>query len=122
MESSGLDETFRLLQNARRRFVLHSLRHRAERADVSELASALAAWESGGDESVTEEGVGTVELSLHHAHLPRLAEAGTVSYDPETNRVALADTAPVEPYLSTAERVDRPLPWDGAGGGSEQRR
>lgn len=106
-----LDETLGLLRNARRRFVLHYLRHQTPRADVSELAAALARWESA-DGPGTDRTPTTVELSLSHVHLPKLAEAGVLSYDRGSGRVTLGDATELDPYLSNAERVDRPVGAD----------
>lgn len=79
-----------LLAHPRRRRVLERLRARGGRAGIAELAEELAAIER---ETVDDEGAKLVRLDLLHAHLPKLAEADVLEYDPETGVVELVDDA-----------------------------
>lgn len=93
---------FDLLRDARRRGVLYTLK-RNGRTSVEELAERIAAWQSDeGDETDPE----SVEVSLVHAHLPKLADAGVVEYDREHGAVELAeDGDDLDPLLRcTSER------------------
>jgi predicted transcriptional regulator len=50
-----------------------------------------------------------VAVALRHTHLPRLADAGVVDYDPDSGRVAPAAAADrLRPYLDLTAREDRP--------------
>ena len=93
---------FDLLRDARRRGVLYTLK-RNGRTSVEELAERIAAWQSGeGDDTDPQ----SVEVSLLHAHLPKLADAGAVEYDRERGAVELADGGDdLDPLLRcTSER------------------
>ena len=73
-------ERHRLLAAERRRRVLAVLEDRSAPVTLEELAVEVAARETGlecppGD-TVTE-----VTTSLHHVHLPKLADYGVVEYD-----------------------------------------
>lgn len=102
-----INTIFELLQNHRRRYVLHYLRQEETAGDVRDLATALARWETD-DEPVTEAQIADVETALVHVHVPKLAKSGIVAYDPDTETVSLADAGAIEPYLTVVEQVDRP--------------
>ncbi len=110
--SPALDATLDLLSNRRRRFVLYALRDREGAMGVEELAEQVAAWERDADESVpasgSSDGVRTqrVLADLHHCQLPRLTEAGAVSYDAEDEFVSLAAADPLAEYLDLAAREE----------------
>lgn len=89
---------FRLLADRRRRAALRYLdRHESARpVSVSDVASHViyeerhpgAAADHG---SVSAADRRSVELSLRHTHLPMLADAGAVEYDPRERTVSLTD-------------------------------
>ena len=83
------------LADDRRRRVLRYLLERdgADAVGLGELAEAVA----------DEDDVDDAHRSLHHAHLPRLDEAGIVDYDAHEERVRLAGDQPtVEDFLEAA--------------------
>jgi hypothetical protein len=85
---SGANDLFGVLSNERRRYVLSYLRDAdSGGVDLSELAEWVATRE------VEREGdrLGTVKISLHHVHLPKLAGVGVLDYDAETNTVRYHD-------------------------------
>ena len=50
-----------------------------------------------------------VAVALRHTHLPRLAGAGAVDYDPDGGRVAPAAAADrLRPHFDLTAREDRP--------------
>lgn len=98
-----VSSAFELLQDARRRGVLYTVRRNGE-TGVEEVAHRIAAWEStDGNRSADPT---DVEVSLVHSHLPKLNDAGIVDYDQEDGTVGLADGATdLEPFLQcTRER------------------
>jgi len=79
------DERHCLLADSRRRNVLDVLADRATPVDFTDLARAVAdrEFDGGADPDQVER----VAVSLHHVHLPKMADCGVVEYDPSTNRV-----------------------------------
>jgi hypothetical protein len=94
---------FELLQNARRRGVLYTVKRNGE-TSIEEVSHRIAAWESTDDQRPTDPE--SVETSLVHSHLPKLDSAGVIDYDAEHGTVELADDATgLEPFLQcTRER------------------
>jgi hypothetical protein len=84
-----------LLADQRRRAALYVMYRRADSVSVTELAEAVASVGKAGPERVA--------VSLHHVHLPKLAGARIVDYDPGAATVGLADGAErLYPYLHVA--------------------
>lgn len=80
------DERHRLLAAGRRQVVLDAVTAEMSSFGLTELAREVAAREDGirpDDESDVER----VAVTLHHAHLPLMAELGTISYDPERQQI-----------------------------------
>ncbi|UWG47702.1 putative trancriptional regulator, ArsR family [Halanaeroarchaeum sp. HSR-CO] len=76
----------RILANDRRRTVIAVLR--ASSTPIS--LDALAARVDHRTEELAQretDHIANVAIGLHHNHLPRLAEMGVISYDPETTYV-----------------------------------
>lgn len=73
--------------SARRRAVLKYLRTRDSEVELDDLAEAVAADEFGTPrDEVPEDRFERVLVSLHHTHLPKLADASIVSVN-RTNGV-----------------------------------
>lgn len=68
---------------------------------LSDLADEIAGWEAGTEtEEVPRSAVERVHVSLYHAHVPKLADAGIVNYDRDRDVVALsADGERLERFL-----------------------
>lgn len=89
-DSTAVDLTrsdrYSLLSDARRRIALSLLAERGGSMGVGPLATMVAAREA--DATVPPEDlIERVEVSLHHAHLPKLAAHDVIEYDAETRRV-----------------------------------
>lgn len=79
---------FEVLRDPRRRQVVDVLEDRTTQVSLDDLASRLATCERWIDgDGTSDSAVEDVALSLHHVHLPRLATAGIVEYDAESNVV-----------------------------------
>jgi hypothetical protein len=98
-----VSSAFELLQDARRRGVLYTVKRNGE-TSIDEVANRIAAWESADSQRATEPKA--VKTSLVHSHLPKLDGAGVVDYDSERGTVELAsDATGLEPFLQcTRER------------------
>jgi len=88
------DQVFDLLSNSRRRFVLHYLKQADGPVRLSELAAEIAAIENevSVDELTSQQRKRTY-VSLYQTHIPKLQDAGAVSYDAETGMVELSSGA-----------------------------
>jgi len=89
--SLSQDTVFDLLSNSRRRFVLHYLERAGGPVRLSELAAEIAATENdvSVDELTSQQRKRTY-VSLYQTHIPKLQDAGAVSYNAETGMVELA--------------------------------
>lgn len=88
------DDLFDMLSHSRRRFTLQHLKSAETPLLVEELVTKIMANEnhrpmtpdSGADREA-------IEVSLRHAHLPKMADGGFVRYDVSDQMVTLADRA-----------------------------
>lgn len=102
----SLDELFDILSNSRRRHVVELLDEHGGSAEFRELTDAVARRETGVPVSYDERK--RVYVSLRQSHLPRLADAGVVEYDPDRGTVRatpLFDTV-VRPLEAVTERLE----------------
>jgi hypothetical protein len=80
------DERFELLASERRRLALEVLSDRDTPLGLDDLATAVATRRSD-DLAPDSDAVERTAVSLHHAHLPRLADANVIEYDTGAQRV-----------------------------------
>ena len=81
---ADLDAILLCLSNRRRREVVEYLTDAREPVVVDELVRYILDEESGSDGAdVTSADERAVRVELHHTHLPTLAAAKIVTYDPE---------------------------------------
>lgn len=80
-----------VLGNDRRRHVTTVLASADEPPTLDELAEAVATLEREEAGIPHGETVESVRVSLHHAHLPELDDAGVLDYDSEEGRVTLGE-------------------------------
>lgn len=94
-ESAGdelsMDRVFNLLGDQRRRYALTYLSTRPGAVTVNELVERVAVWECETQpERLSVRERERVHVSMCHSHLPKLADAGAISYD-ERARVERGD-------------------------------
>lgn len=84
---AGLTESerHRLLSKERRRLALDVLADKSHSVELAELVDEIAGREYGSD--VDEETRQRIRISLHHVHLPQMAELGVISYDGESTTI-----------------------------------
>lgn len=89
------DDALALLSRPRRRNVLYALLEADDESlDRTELVAILAAGRREKPPSAVEERVHrTIEQSLDHHHLPKLAAHDVVEYDRDSGHVELAATS-----------------------------
>lgn len=102
------DEVYHLLSNPRRRFIISHLRD-TESVGLQELASTVAAWENDtSPEQLTDQQKKRVYVSLYQTHIPKLEDAGIITYDDETSQIYLQDNVEqLERYLPESEDAGR---------------
>lgn len=88
-----LDELFSLLAAERRRRALRALSRRSDSTTVEALVATMADGECESE----------IHTALHHAHLPRLADAGAVEFDPDDGVLVLTDRG--DALLTVLDRV-----------------
>lgn len=95
------DDLFSMLQNERRREVIHYLHEHEEPVDLRDLSEYIAALENDcAPEEVTYKQRKRVQTALYQMHLPKLADQRIVEYDRRAGRVELAAGADdCLPYL-----------------------
>ena len=97
----GLDALFSALAHEQRRLVLRALRGtEGHAADLDALVETVRD-EANRPDVTAEDGRREVRAALRHVHLPKLAAAGLVEYDEETERVR-SSTETVERRLIAA--------------------
>jgi hypothetical protein len=80
------DERYRLLAAERRRVVLDVLADREAPIGLEALATAVAGRVSDVESPGAEE-TEQAMISLHHQHLPVMADVGAIEYDPDAKVV-----------------------------------
>jgi hypothetical protein len=99
-EPLSQDVVFDILSSTRRRYVLYYLKTEGP-MELTELAEHVAAQENDTEiEDLTKQQRKRVYVSLYQTHVPKLEDAGFVSYDQETGEVELRPKAhDVNQYL-----------------------
>lgn len=85
----SLDGLFEGLAHSRRRIILDALSHQLHPIHVETLAREVRARELDvTEQDVSPEQAERTAISFYHSHLPKLADAGLLSWDREDNIVA----------------------------------
>lgn len=86
------DALFEVLSDPARRFVVACLHEYANPMALADVADELAVWKY--DTEITDipaDEVKSIYITLYHAHIPKMADAGIVKYSQERDAVALAE-------------------------------
>lgn len=86
-------ERSRLLASERRRVLLDVIEDRSIPVGVEALAADVGEAEFG-ESDLPPERTERISITLHHNHLPRLAQAGVLDYDATANHVVAVRTLP----------------------------
>ena len=96
------DVAFDLLSSRLRRDVLRYLVQDVDVLELRSLADQLLVWDETGEDDIEE-----ICIALHHVHLPKLEDAGLITYDSNQRRIECQDAVDsVAPYLDFAVRDD----------------
>lgn len=103
------DAVFSLLSPSRRRALIRVLAAHDRELTLNDVTKEIVTREAETDiTDVPREEVLRVATSLYHEHVPRLADAGVVRYNPRRKLIEPTEKlAPVASHLeSLSERVD----------------
>lgn len=99
--NATLDELLRVLSNGPRRRLLQYLSQRPdEPVTVEELCNALL-----DDERLDEPATARIETTLHHVHIPALADVGVVAVEDDRSVVRYEEEPRVETLLEAIETI-----------------
>lgn len=80
----------RVLLHEHRRFVIAYLRDHDRPIALADIARAIASWEDDSAEKLEVlDRAESIFISLHHRHIPKMADAGFVEYNRDRKTVAL---------------------------------
>ena len=101
----GLDETFEILKNSRRRDVLMYLAGAEDgTATLSELAEHVAAKENSIEtDQLSSKQRKRVYIGLYQCHLPKLDDVGAIAYDKDRGTVELEKASQIFSYLKDVD-------------------
>jgi len=110
--SPELDTVLDVCEHKHRRIVLAALADEQESVSITDLTDAIVEHNHHTSPSeAADETITRIRAGLHHVHLPRLAEAGFLEYNPE--RQVVEPTSQVEregSHLSAILAIDSELP------------
>lgn len=106
LATSELNQTFELLTHPYRRYVLYYLTKESEVVGIDTLATAIGKWD--GDHTGTDRTNNTKEAktALHHTHLPKLADAGIITFGPNKDSIELGESDGLGRFLDDTARID----------------
>lgn len=105
-DKPDLDEIIDVLTHRYRRYILYHLTHDSEAVDFDKLVSSLDNWEADQNGKIRNGSRTSVEIQLHHVHLPKLVEAGVITFDAETGSIELAETKGQDQLIATVAGVE----------------
>jgi hypothetical protein len=100
-----LDQTFELLKNQRRRYVLEYLESEGEPVSLSELAEQIAAWENDKEvRLISSSERKRVYVGLYQCHLPKMDGMGAISFNKPRGIIERGENADcLIPYLQSED-------------------
>jgi hypothetical protein len=105
------DTVYKLLANERRRYTIHYLKNLEEPVRLGELAEQVGAWEhETSPDYLTSAERKTVYTALQQRHLPKMDDAGLVSFDKRAGTVEPTDSL-TELDIYTEVVPNGEFPW-----------
>ncbi len=107
-----LDTVLDVCEHEHRRIVLAALTEQHQSLSIDDLATVIVQHNSHTSPAESAgETLSQIRTGLHHVHLPKLADAGLVRYDPERQLAEpTAQLDRTESHLSVILAVDSELP------------
>lgn len=101
-----LGETFDVLAHPYRRHVLYYLRTHSEEVAIDTLTAMLANELAGPSATGRSDSTGDIEVALHHTHLPKLADAGLITFAQDKQSIELDGMNGHGQFVDEAARID----------------
>ncbi|WP_254278617.1 DUF7344 domain-containing protein [Haloarcula marina] len=99
------DEVYDLLSHPHRISAIRCLRRQDEAVSFNELAEYIAMEVEPDGDIRNGELIGQIKTQLHHAHLPKLLDAGVVEFSRETDLVRLTAEEELRPFFTEVSRI-----------------
>lgn len=106
MAEAGLDDTFDALTHPHRRYVLYYLRTHSEGISVDTLTAVLANKLEGPSATAGKKTPERIEIALLHTHLPKLANAGLITFDQNRRSVEFDGANGHGQFIDEAASID----------------
>lgn len=104
-KSISIDEAIEILSESVRRDVINYFQvHPSDTTDIKTLANFIT--KEGGVDYGEDRAQETVESLLHHLHLPALAEASLVEFDPRSSQVRYVGNEKVENIQAIIRKIE----------------
>ncbi|WP_050032401.1 DUF7344 domain-containing protein [Halorubrum halophilum] len=103
---TGLGETFDLLTHPYRRYVLYYLRTHSGVVSVDTLTAMLTNELEGSSATPGSDTAERIEIALHHMHLPKLADAGLITFAQDRRSIELGEIHGYGQVIDQAARID----------------
>lgn len=95
---------FDILSHARRRTLLLLLDSYKQAPAIADMATDIAKYESKEPiEELSGETIRRIHISLYHWHIPKLEDAGIITYNQDRNTVAFTERG--ERFYARAQRL-----------------
>lgn len=103
---SRLTATFDILTHPHRRYVVAYLTDECEEIGINTLATAITKWEGDYTDPNRSTDSKPVEIGLRHTHLPKLAEAGIISFGRNNDSITLREAGGLDRFLEDRAHTD----------------
>ncbi|AHG01886.1 hypothetical protein HALLA_00915 (plasmid) [Halostagnicola larsenii XH-48] len=86
--TEAVTNTFSILADSVRRYVLYYLDEQETPVSLDRLATRVAAWHTDSTpDAVDDATLAEIRTALHHVHLPKLTEAGYITWNADTHTI-----------------------------------
>ncbi|MFC7141721.1 ArsR family transcriptional regulator [Halosimplex aquaticum] len=78
----------------------------SEEISISTLASEIAQWDKAKGSTNQNNDPKSIEIALHHTHLPKIADAGIIAFGPNKDSIKLQELNGLGQFLTETEPID----------------
>lgn len=106
LNTADLGETFDLLAHPYRRYVLYYLRTHSGAVAIDALTAALVKEREQQSATTGSDTAERIEIALRHTHLPKLADAGLITFVHDEGSIELGEMDGHGQLLDHASHID----------------